>query len=100
MLFTSAPQRLTLNSVALSRYSFLGLPLIGHCASTPSVSNQGRLSPPAWAKHNPTETADGGSNVTTMPTRQRLNASIATVKYGRPIGLRSRSSTTIRSMTV
>ena len=48
----------------------------------------------------PTETADGGSNVTTMPTRQRLNTSIATVKYGRPIGWRSRSSTTIRSMTV
>nr|ABO36561.1 putative transposase [uncultured bacterium pMCBF6] len=35
-----------------------------------------------------------------MPTTQRVNTSMARVRYGRPIGCRSRSSTTIRSMTV
>src|SRR5699024_5674416 len=37
---------------------------------------------------------------TTMPSTQRVNTSMARVRYGRPMGWRSRSSTTIRSMTV
>ncbi|CAM3167252.1 hypothetical protein PSFL111601_08970 [Pseudomonas floridensis] len=58
------------------------------------------MSQAACARHRPTETADGASSVTTMPSTQRVNTSMARVKYGRPIGCRSRSSTTIRSMTV
>lgn len=89
-----------LNSAPLSKNNDFGFPLIGQSASTPSRSSQGRLSPAAWARHNPTDTADGGSKVMTIPTSVRLYTSIATVKYGRPIDRRSRSSTMTTSMTV
>ncbi|MGW2975410.1 hypothetical protein [Streptomyces mirabilis] len=84
----------------LSTYSACGLPFIGHTASTPSRSSHGRLSVAACARHSPTEVADGASNVTTRPTTHRLATSIAAVRYGRPIGSRCRSSTTITSTGV
>jgi hypothetical protein len=72
-------QRLALELAALSRYSSCGLPLIGQQASTPNCSNQTRLSITMCVRHNPTEVADGASNVTTKPTSDRLNTSIPTV---------------------
>ena len=89
-----------LNSAALSTYSSRGLPLIGHTASTPRRSSPARLSVAMCARHNPTEVADGASNVTTSPTTHRLHTQIAAVTYGRPIGNRCRSSTTITSTGV
>ena len=89
-----------MNSAALSTYSSRGLPLIGQVASTPSRSNQARLSVAMCARHNPTEVADGASNVTTSPTTDRLHTSIPAETYGRATGNRSRSTTTITSTGV
>ena len=77
-----------------------GLPLIGHTASAPSRSSQGRLSAAACARHSLTEVADGASSVTTMPSTHREHTSIASVRYGRPTGSRCFSSTTITSTGV
>ena len=63
-------------------YSSCGLPLVGHTASTPSRSSQARLSVAMCARHNPTEVAEGASNVTTSPTTHRLHTQIAAVGSG------------------
>ncbi len=61
-----------MNSEGVVQDSRCGLPLIGQWTSTPRLSSQGRLSQHAWARHNPTETAEGAFNVMTMPIRHRL----------------------------
>ena len=59
---------------------------IGHAAlasaSMPSRSSQARLSVTMCARHNPTDSADGASNVMTSPATPRLATSIAAVTYG------------------
>src|SRR6478609_7507665 len=49
------------NSVALSTDNSRGVPTIGHATpSTPRSCSQGCLSQAMWARHSPTDVADGG----------------------------------------
>jgi hypothetical protein len=65
-----------------------------------SLASHFRPMTPACCEHSPTKVADGASSVTTKPATHRLHTSIAAVRYGRPIGSRCRSSTTITSTGV